>query len=95
MNLDICGKEHICQMIFYGGHYFITIFIKTNADIYYYSTIEMDARRFANSLGKKDDDIIFKLLPTCDLDIAYNEGRLLSLQASVYSYLQAHGDDLS
>lgn len=69
--------------------------IYKNADIYYYSTIEMDARRFANSLGKKGDDIIFKLLPTCDLDIAYNEGRLLSLQASVYSYLQAHGDDLS
>lgn len=68
---------------------------ETNADIYYYSTIEMDARRFANSLGKKDDDIIFKLLSTCDLDIAHYKGQLLSLQMSLYSYLQAHGDDLS
>lgn len=65
-----------------------------DTDIYYYSTIEMDARRFANSLGEKDDDIIFKLLPTHDLDVVYYKGQLLTLQKSLYSYLQNHGDDL-
>lgn len=61
-------------------------------DIYYYSTIEMDARRFANSLGKKDDELIFSLISPETLDQYLIHGSLDLLLYEAFLYLIEKGE---
>lgn len=61
-------------------------------DIYYYSTIEMDARRFANSLGKKDDELIFSLISPETLDQYLIHGSLNLLLYEAFLYLIEKGE---
>lgn len=65
---------------------------ETNADIYYYSTIEMDARRFANSLGEKDDELIFSLISPETLDQYLIHGSLDLLLYEAFLYLIEKGE---
>lgn len=66
--------------------------IYKNADIYYYSTTEMDARHFANSLGKKDDELIFSLISPETLDQYLIHGSLNLLLYEAFLYLIEKGE---
>lgn len=65
---------------------------KTNVDIYYYSNIEMDARRFANTLGEKDDELIFSLISPETLDQYRIHGSLNLLLYEAFLYLIEKGE---
>lgn len=65
---------------------------KTNVDIYYYSSIEMDARRFANTLGEKDDELIFSLISPETLDQYRIHGSLNLLLYEAFLYLIEKGE---
>lgn len=46
------------------------------ANLYPYTSIELDAYRFGNSLGVLDDDLVFRLMPLEAIENCYSDGSL-------------------
>ena len=59
---------------------------------YWLSPIEIDARRFAKSKGKKDDTLIFELAPHDILTKKLEQGELLNYLIEISSFLDEQDD---